>query len=324
MGDEGQRPSDEQAARSCWADLGGPVHYVDYGGPAGAPLLVCLHGLGSSLVTWDGVAPALSRTNRVLAIDLAGFGRSRSSGLSASLPGNQAILNRFLQQVAKQPAVLVGHSMGGTIAVMQASRNPETAAGLVLMSPVVPWLRDEVEKRLGGAFAAVSRAIKPDGAPGPGVGAVPERAQGSLNRLGLARESQFSARLIRQYLATARERGWPRSPSLDLVTAGRSLTWTLLRRSQFTDMLSGVRSPVLWLHGAQDPFVPVRVARDAVLSRPTWSLEVADGVGHEPHWEDPAWTVERIEDWLISQPVVADGTRTTEQPDAPPGRNNSD
>jgi len=305
MDNTSRRPSGEEPPQSRWADLDGPVHYVDYGGPDAGPLLVLVHGLGGSLASWAAIAPALARTTRVLAIDLAGFGRSQGSGLSASLPANRDLLHRFLIQVAGRPAVLVGHSMGGTIAATQTSRNPETVAGLVLISPVVPWIRDELERRLDSAAATVSRAIKPGGASRCRAPGASEQLAGATTRLSHAHESLLSARFLGQYLAVARERGWGRSPSTELITAGRSLTWTLLHRRQFTAMLSGIQTPVLWLHGDSDPLIPVAVARDAARRKPTWSFQTARDIGHEPHREAPDWTAARIKAWLNTDAAVA-------------------
>ena len=46
------------------------MHYLDFGGPSDAPLLVCVHGLGGSALNWAAVAPTLAQTCRVVAIDL--------------------------------------------------------------------------------------------------------------------------------------------------------------------------------------------------------------------------------------------------------------
>ena len=73
---------------SLWADLDGPVHYVDFGGPAGAPLVVCVHGLGGSHANWLAIAPQLARTHRVLALDLGGFGLTRGGDRGTSLAAN--------------------------------------------------------------------------------------------------------------------------------------------------------------------------------------------------------------------------------------------
>jgi pimeloyl-ACP methyl ester carboxylesterase len=314
MNDRNRRPSEVQLPRSRWANLDGPVHYVDYGGPGSGPLLVLVHGLGGSLASWADIAPELTRTNRVLAIDLAGFGRTRGSGLSASLPANRDLLHRFLVQVAGRPAVLVGHSMGGTIAATQAAQHPETVTGLVLISPVVPWLRDELERRLGSAFTTVSQAIRAAGQSGRRTPDAPEPPAADATRLSGGHESRISGRLIGQYFAVARERGWGQSPHSELITAGRSLTWTLLHRRQFAAMMSGVRTPVLWLHGEKDPLVPVAVAQDAVLAQPEWSFQTGHDIGHEPHREAPRWTAERIEAWLAAT-AAADRTTAASPPE---------
>jgi pimeloyl-ACP methyl ester carboxylesterase len=44
--------------RSRWVDLGEPVHYLDFGGPAGCPIVVAVHGLGGSALNWLAIAPA--------------------------------------------------------------------------------------------------------------------------------------------------------------------------------------------------------------------------------------------------------------------------
>ena len=87
------------AATSRWADLGVPVHYVDHGGPAGGPVLVMVHGLGGSLVNWAALAPLLTDTCRVLALDLIGFGLTKAGTQSTSVASNQQMLKRALTEV---------------------------------------------------------------------------------------------------------------------------------------------------------------------------------------------------------------------------------
>ncbi|MCJ7710197.1 MAG: alpha/beta fold hydrolase, partial [Chloroflexi bacterium] len=124
--------------KSLWADLDGPVHYVDHGGPADGPLLVCVHGLGGSLINWAALAPLLTDTCRVVALDLAGFGHTRGGSRSTSVSANQRLLDRFLVEVTGTPAILVGNSMGGLIAILQAYQRPKTVAGLALIDPALP------------------------------------------------------------------------------------------------------------------------------------------------------------------------------------------
>jgi len=123
---------------SRYADLDGELHYTDHGGPAGAPLLVCVHGLGGSSVNWIAVAPLLTDAFRVLAPDLAGHGRTLAGTRTTDVNANQRLLDRFLREVSGTPAILIGNSMGGLISLLQAGRNPETVAGLVLVDPALP------------------------------------------------------------------------------------------------------------------------------------------------------------------------------------------
>ena len=126
---------------SRWVDRDGPVHYVDYGGSAEGPLMVCVHGLGGSLVNCAAIAPTLSKTCRVLALDLAGFGRTRSHGRSPTVHANRLLLHRFLTEVGGYLVILVGNSMGGLISVMQNAARPETVDGIVLMDPALAVAR---------------------------------------------------------------------------------------------------------------------------------------------------------------------------------------
>ena len=67
-----------------------PVHYVDFGGPDGAPTVVLVHGLGGSHLNWDLFAPLLRPHARVLALDLPGFGRSEPGDRRTTVHDNVA------------------------------------------------------------------------------------------------------------------------------------------------------------------------------------------------------------------------------------------
>src|SRR4051794_34778773 len=86
-------------------DLDGPVHLVDFGGPATGPAVVLVHGLGGSHLNWDLLAPLVTRHARVWALDLPGFGRSEPGGRSASVSANAAVLQRFLDEVVGEPVI---------------------------------------------------------------------------------------------------------------------------------------------------------------------------------------------------------------------------
>src|SRR5437870_1731680 len=115
---------------------GGPVHLADFGGTG--PTMILVHGLGGSHANWLAVGPGLAAHARVLAPDLPGFGRTPLAGRSARVRANVELLDRLLDAVDGGPAVLVGNSMGGLIAMMEAAARPEKVAALVLVGPAQP------------------------------------------------------------------------------------------------------------------------------------------------------------------------------------------
>src|SRR4051794_4540319 len=139
--------------RSATVDLGGPVHYVDYGGNPDGPAVVLVHGLGGSHLNWDLLAPLLTGQARVFAVDLPGFGRSEPGGRKASVPANVAVLGRFLDEVVQEPVVLVGNSMGGMVSIFAAGERPRSVTGLVLLDPAIPGPRRALDPLVALMFA---------------------------------------------------------------------------------------------------------------------------------------------------------------------------
>lgn len=285
---------------SQWVDIDGLVHYVDYGGPDDGPRLVLVHGLGGSLLSWAAVAPALAGIGRVIAIDLAGFGRTPGSPRPVTLAANQRLLHRFLTQVAGSPAIIIGHSMGGTIAAMLSAQHPSMIAGLIFIDPAMPWqIGNENPRRLGDLAAdLVQAAATPGQARRQGKLMLEQAVR--LARAGYARASQIESQAIERNLQAAR--GWMEyCRNGDMLAAAQSLTLTVSRRRQFGLMLQKIKAPVLMLHGDRDRFVPVSAARATARAHPAWHFEVAEGVGHVPQLEAPEWTIDRIVAWLEAE-----------------------
>src|SRR5688572_33456656 len=90
----------EMYGQSRTVDLDGSVHYVDFGGPDGAPTVVLVHGLGGRRLNWELIAPLLRPHARVLAVDLPGFGRSEPGDRRTKVQDNVQVLDRFLRRVA--------------------------------------------------------------------------------------------------------------------------------------------------------------------------------------------------------------------------------
>ena len=102
---------------------------------AGTPLIL-IHGFASSIVTWYRNLDALARDHRVYAIDLKGWGLSgKPSNGDYSLLAQAHHLRSFMRAMGIERAVIVGHSMGGTVAVNFAVEYPEAALGIILVDP---------------------------------------------------------------------------------------------------------------------------------------------------------------------------------------------
>jgi pimeloyl-ACP methyl ester carboxylesterase len=106
-------------------------------GDEGAPPMVLLHGLTASGANWAPVAPVLASRYRVHAPDLRGHGTSDWPG-EYSFDALVADVVGFLDALALPRVVLVGHSMGGVVAHLLASRYPDRVAALVLEDPPPP------------------------------------------------------------------------------------------------------------------------------------------------------------------------------------------
>ncbi len=297
-------------APSQWIDLDGPVHYVDHGGPAEAPVLVCVHGLGGSHANWAALAPLLTDRYRVLALDLAGFGLTHGSPREATVSGNRRLLDRFLKEVAGEPVVLVGNSMGGLITALQAAERPETVRAAVLIDPALPPALALPDKIAAGTFAEFAL-------PGPirryrarrQPPMTAERAAMRLLRLCCADPTRIPADVIEQHLALARARHGIPNLEADFLLATRSLLLIMFRRRQYARMLHRLPMPVLLIHGDRDRLIPIRAARAAARANPYWRFEIAGGVGHVPMLEVPRWTADQLRDWLPAALHAASGPR---------------
>jgi pimeloyl-ACP methyl ester carboxylesterase len=108
---------------------GVPMAYLEAGS---GPAIVLLHGNGGSSRDWNGVIPALATRNRVLAPDLPGYGESAQADNSSPTELARRV-RTFMVTVGAETAVLVGHSMGGLVALHLALAHPAEVSKLVLV-----------------------------------------------------------------------------------------------------------------------------------------------------------------------------------------------
>jgi pimeloyl-ACP methyl ester carboxylesterase len=279
-------------------DLGGPVHFLEGGS---GPPLVLVHGLGGSHVNWLAVAPRLAEKRRVLAIDLLGFGRTAPLGRSSKLEENRALLGRFLKEFVREPAGLVGNSMGGLISILQAAADPETVRELVLVDPAQPRPSN------APLDPTVAARLALDALPFVGEWAMAQRSA-RLGAEGVVRAifelccvdvSRIPAPVFAAHVAIARERlehmPWANAAFLEAL---RSIMAVILRPGKFKEIVAKIKAPALILHGTKDRLVPIEASRALVQLRPDWKLVELEDTGHVPQLERPEQFVEIVLPWL--------------------------
>jgi pimeloyl-ACP methyl ester carboxylesterase len=294
--------------QSRTVDLGGPVHYVDFGGPDDGRTILLVHGLGGSHLNWDLLAPLLRRHARVLALDLPGFGRSEPGERRATVQANVEVLDRFLTEVVGKPVVLVGNSMGGMISILEAARSPEAVSELVLLDAAVPGPRRSLDPLVAATFAIY--AI-------PMVGErflwlrrqrqAPLRRVRDLLRLCGVDPDAVPTEVIDRSVELLEERRDVIGMDRAFLIAARSLLRLLVDPRTYRAAMAAVAAPVLMLQGDEDRLVPVDAARDVAHRNPGWTYVELDGVGHVPQLQVPERVASEVLTWL----GVTTGGRTS-------------
>jgi pimeloyl-ACP methyl ester carboxylesterase len=289
--------------RDLDVDLDGPVHYADFGGH-GKPI-VLIHGLGGSRLNWLAVAPALAEDHRVYAIDLIGHGLTPRAGRKATLANHRRLIDSFIEKVAGEPALLVGNSTGGHLAILEAALAPENVAGLVLVDPAVP-----VPVR--GA-SPVALALAPLLVRGLGEALLMADSRRMTSEETVYRTlkavstdySQIPQEVIKAHLEAQKARHGSRDAHVALLQTGRSLLAGNLRKASFYAKVREVKAPTLIVHGARDRVVPVSASRKLAELRPDWELHVFPELGHVPMMEDPLAFLEVVRRWLAGRGQAA-------------------
>lgn len=116
-----------------------PLHFVE--APGAGPPLVILHGLTGSHAEFVRLVPGLCAQAQSYLLDLRGHGQSGRAEQGYYLADYGRDVAAFVQQVVRQPAVLLGHSLGGLVALWVAANVPHVLRGLVLSEPPITTLQ---------------------------------------------------------------------------------------------------------------------------------------------------------------------------------------
>jgi pimeloyl-ACP methyl ester carboxylesterase len=261
----------------------GPVRYLV--GGEGPPLVV-VHGWGGSASNWVELAPALARGRRVIVPELPGHGGSAAARGTVGLGAFADAVGAALEQEGAGPAPVVGHSLGGVVALRLALRGPATVSGLVLASGA----------GISSSTPQARRVLAVAGLLKAGRRISPYREQiARSDRLKTAAFGYWFAAdppALSQRAALGFLEGHSRHT--DTGTAWRALAGDDPRAE-----LEGVRCPALVLWGARDNQLPLDDAFE-YARRLRAPVRVIPGCGHLLIGERPDACLDAIETFLAT------------------------
>ena len=283
-----------------WSELqvnGHTVAYAESGagpGPDGRPrpLVLLVHGIASRGQQWQRVMAELGETCHVLAPDLLGHGRSAKPRGDYSLGAHACGLRDLLLALGHERATVVGHSLGGGIAMQFAYQFPERVERLALVCS-------------GGLGREVTLLLR--AATLPGADLVLPVLTGSWVRAGagwlagaLGRTRVPLPQLVEECLLGLDDLGDPGARAAFVHTA-RSVIDPAGQRVDARDRLHATAHvPLLVVWGRRDAVIPVAHGEELARAVPGARLEVFEQSGHFPHLTEPRRLADLLAAWLAS------------------------
>lgn len=259
------------------------VHVRDEGPRDDATPLVLLHGTSASLHTWEAWVATLSKTRRVVTLDLPGFGLTGApADGDVTIAHTLRTLNALLKELGVAQCIVAGNSYGGRVAWEYALAYPDDVKGLVLVDATGYPLRSK-SVPIGFRIART-----------PGLRVVAEKLlprsviEKSVRNV-YADPSKVTPELVDRYF------------ELTLREGNRA---ALVKRFEQvpiagdTDRLKSLRVPTLILWGAKDELIPLENGERFAAELPVNQLVVFDDLGHVPQEEAPERSVAAVVTWL--------------------------
>ena len=274
-------------------------HAVTYRTAGEGPVLLLLHGIANSSQTWENVAPLLSERFTLIAPDLLGHGESATPRGDYSLGAHATGVRDLLTALGIERATVIGHSLGGGIAMQFAYQFPERCERLVLVSS--GGLGREVHLLLRAAALPGADWVLPLLTSSQVVG-VGRHLGGLLKRVRLAPGGD--AEVLAQGFASLDSAG-SRQAFLHTVRAVIEPSGQRVSAHDRLALAGPIPSLIVW--GERDSIIPVSHGEAAHEAIPGSRFEVFPGAGHLPHDDDP----ERFAAVLVDFCESTDGARLT-------------
>jgi pimeloyl-ACP methyl ester carboxylesterase len=275
-------------------------HRVAYRMEGSGPPIVLLHGITASSETWREVWPGLTARHLVIAPDLLGHGQSAKPRGDYSMGAFASGVRDLVASLDIGPATIVGHSLGGGVAMQFAYQFPERTQRLALVSS-------------GGLGSSVHLLLRAATLPGSEL-VLPLLAGAralSLGRMLGHALDQAGLKLGTDLLEIARGHatlGDPETREAFLQTLRASIDIRGQRVQALDRLYLATELPFLIIWGARDGIIPPAHGRRAHRLVPGSRLAAFQDSGHFPQLDEPDRFVDTVEDWIATTDPAADNS----------------
>lgn len=251
-------------------EVDGHQVYVEQSG-RGEPV-VLLHGFGASTYLWRKVAPKLAESHRVIALDLNGFGYTERPKDPSyyTREGQERTILGVLDRLGIERAHFMGHSYGGGITLFLAARHPERIRSIVLVDSTAP-IYPEVRRSRAASSRTLDRLFARLFVLRPAM--IRRSLRGTFHD-----DSLVTPELVRAYLERLKIQG--------IGDAYYGLSAPNPAPVFLVD-LAKIRTPALFVWGAEDTLIKAEVGRQIAALLPGSRFVTIEGAGHVPMEEKP-------------------------------------
>ncbi|MGB9307351.1 MAG: alpha/beta fold hydrolase [Mycobacterium sp.] len=258
------------------------------------PAILLIHGIGDNSTTWNGIQAKLAQRFTVIAPDLLGHGKSDKPRADYSCAAYANGMRDLLSVLDIERVTIVGHSLGGGVAMQFAYQFPQLVERLILVSAGgvtkdVNFVLRLASLPMGSEAVAVLRL--PLLLPAVQLaGRIVGKALGST---GIGHDLPNMLRVLNGLPEPTASAAFSRT--LRAVVDWRGQIVTMLDRCYLTESV-----PVQIIWGTKDSVVPVRHAQMAHAAMPGSRLEIFEGSGHFPFHDDPARFIDIVQRFIDS------------------------
>lgn len=241
--------------------------------------VILLHGFPFNQQLWAGFAKKLGDSHRVVTLDLPGFGNSPALPSGFTIDDVSSEILSFIQTKGYEAPVIVGHSLGGYIALGMAERDPGAMAGLCLFHSTA--MADSSEKR--------------------------QSRNKTLDFIARQGVRAFTSNFVAQLYADQQHSSITRVKNIAVQASREAVegyTLAMRDRPDRQSVLKSFQKPILIIAGEKDPGIPVSAIQEQASLNPAIELSILPDTGHMGMFEAESVCVKKISEFVRKSAVT--------------------